>query len=118
MHLIDVMGYAGAGIVLVAFALTSARSVRVTPKALAVMNLGAGILALNGLVHQAWPSTILNTVWFGVAVVTVARRSDGRPDARQDQAGSDAAAGDRSEPAALPRSTRRVTSPNAIPVAR
>ena len=74
MDLIDLIGFAGAILVLAAFALSNTRSVRVTPRALAVMNLGAGAaLALNGLVHHAWPSTVVNTVWFVIAVVALGR---------------------------------------------
>ena len=72
MDLIDLIGFAGAGVVLAAYALTNARSFRVTPKTLAGMNLGAGAaLALNGLVHHAWPSTVVNTVWFVIAAVAL-----------------------------------------------
>ena len=42
MHLIDLVGFAGAIVVLIAFGLSNARSVRVAPTTLAVMNLGAG----------------------------------------------------------------------------
>lgn len=73
MNAIDLVGFAGAAVVLGAFALSNARSARVTPKTLAVMNLGAGALALNGLVHHAWPSTVVNTIWFGIAVVALGR---------------------------------------------
>ena len=73
VHLIDLVGFAGAVVVLAAFALTNTRSVRVTPTTLAVMNLGAGALALNGLVHQAWPSTVVNAVWFVIAAIALGR---------------------------------------------
>ena len=46
MDLIDLVGFAGAAVMLAAYALTNARSVRVTPRTLAAMNLGAG---------GAWP---------------------------------------------------------------
>ena len=74
MDLIDLIGFAGAIFVLAAFALSNSRSVGVTPKTLAVMNLGAGAaLALNGLVHQAWPSVVVNTVWSVIAAVALGR---------------------------------------------
>jgi len=79
MDLIDLIGFAGAILVLAAFALSNTRSVRVTPRALAVMNLGAGAtLALNGLVHHAWPSTVVNTVWFVIAAVALGRAAVSR----------------------------------------
>ena len=73
MYLIDLVGFAGAAAVLAAYALTNARSVRATPKTLAAMNLGAGALALHGLVHQVWPSTVVNTVWFVIAAIALGR---------------------------------------------
>ena len=73
MDLIDLLGFAGAATVLTAYALTSARSVRVPPTLLAVLNLGSGALVVNGLVHQAWPSIVVNTIWFTVAVVALVR---------------------------------------------
>ena len=73
VDLIDLVGFAGAAIVLAAYALTNARSIRATPKTLALMNLGAGALALNGLVHHAWPSMVVNTVWFVIAAITLGR---------------------------------------------
>ena len=74
MDLIDLIGFAGAAVMLAAYALTNARSVRVTPRTLVVMNLGAGVaLALNGLVHHAWPSTVVNAVWFMIAAVALGR---------------------------------------------
>ena len=47
MDLIDIIGYGGAGVVLAAFALSNLRSTRVTPKTLALMNLGAGALSVE-----------------------------------------------------------------------
>lgn len=80
--IIDLIGYAGAAVVLAAYALTNLRRVRVAPRTLAMMNLGAGLaLALNGLVHQAWPSTVVNTVWFAIAVITLSRRHSDRASA-------------------------------------
>ena len=75
MDLIDLLGFAGAAVVLAAFGLSSARSVRVSSKTLAGMNLGAGALALHGLLHQAWPSAFVNTVWFVIAVIALGRAS-------------------------------------------
>lgn len=53
----------------------------------AVLALAAGLgasivwaLALPGVLHQAWPSAVLNAVWFVVAVVTLVRGpAPGRP---------------------------------------
>jgi hypothetical protein len=82
MDLIDLIGFAGAIVVLAAYALANARSVWVTPKTLAVMNLGAGAaLAVNGLVHQAWPSVVVNTVWSVIAAVALGRAANRSADA-------------------------------------
>lgn len=81
MDLVDLIGFAGAAVMLTAYALSNVRVVRMSTKAMAGMNLGAGVaLALNGLVHQAWPSTVVNTVWFviaGVSLVSAGRAGDG-----------------------------------------
>ena len=77
MNLLDVVGFAGAAVVLAAFALTSTRPAAVPPRLLAGMNLGAGVLAVHGAVHHAWPSAVLNGTWFVVAVVAVCRSPRG-----------------------------------------
>ena len=73
MSVTDIVRIAGAVPVLAASALTSTRALRIPPKILAVLNLGAGALALNSAAHHAWPSMLLNAVWFLVAAVTVVR---------------------------------------------
>ncbi len=78
--MIEIVGIAGAVTVLAAYALTSTRAVRIPPKILAVLNLGAGALALNSAAHHAWPSMLLNAVWFLVAAVTVVRSTARRPE--------------------------------------
>lgn len=73
MDLIDIIGFGGAGVVLAAFALGNLRTTGVPPKTLALMNLGAGALSINGLMHHAWPSTVTNSIWFLIALVTLVR---------------------------------------------
>lgn len=73
MNLVDLAGFTGAAVVLTAFALANVRSVRVPARLLAAMNLGAGLLAVNGAAHQAWPSTLLNATWFVIAAAALCR---------------------------------------------
>jgi len=68
----DVVGWFGAGCLLAAYALVSARRIR-AGLTFQVLNLiGSVGLAVNGVTHGAWPSTALNVVWLGVALVALA----------------------------------------------
>lgn len=64
----DVVGWAGAGTLLLAYA-GLARGRLAIGVGYHVMNLaGAGGLAVNGAVHRAWPSTVLNLIWLGIGL--------------------------------------------------
>ena len=72
--LIEVAGWAGAILILAAYALVSTG--RLQPRSLAFqwMNLlGAAGFVLNSGFHGAWPSTILNIIWIGIAAATLWR---------------------------------------------
>lgn len=100
MNLIDLAGIAGAITVMTAYALSTAHSSRVPAKLQAVLNLGAGALALNAAAHQAWPSMVLNAVWFLLAAGALRLRSS-TPRNDPEPAGSASAAG-RDQPVSRP----------------
>lgn len=61
---IDLVGYAGAALVLIAYGLTASGRWPATGALAAVSNLAAGAaLALNGLHHGAMLSVVVNGVW-------------------------------------------------------
>ncbi len=69
----DVIGWAGAVGLLLAYAALSSGRLRVGP-VYHLLNLGgAAGLALNGAVHRAWPSTALNVVWLAIGIAALRR---------------------------------------------
>jgi hypothetical protein len=76
--LVDAAGWAGAGCLLLAYALLSAGRI---PAGLRyqLLNLAGSVgLALNGVAHRAWPSAALNIVWLAVGLAAL-RAWSGRP---------------------------------------
>lgn len=72
MPLADLIGWAGAGCLLLAYARLSRGRLAIGVR-YHLMNLaGAGGLAINGAVHRAWPSTVLNLVWLGIGLFGLA----------------------------------------------
>jgi hypothetical protein len=72
--LTDAVGWLGAGCLLVGYALVSAGRIG-ADRRYQLVNLAGSIgLAVNGAVHRAWPSTVLNVVWLGIGVVALRSR--------------------------------------------
>jgi hypothetical protein len=72
---IEVVGWAGALLILAAYALVSAR--RVAPDSVLYQGLnifGAAGFVVNGIAHGAMPSAILNVVWIGIGLFALSRR--------------------------------------------
>ena len=71
--LVEVAGWAGAGALLLAYGLLSAK--RIGPGVTyQVLNLAGAIgLATNAVAHGAWPSACLNLVWLLIGVVALKR---------------------------------------------
>ena len=72
---IEVIGWAGALLVLVAYALVSAG--RVSPRSLCyqALNIGGAIgLVINSAWNGAIPSAVVNLVWIGIGVYALASR--------------------------------------------
>jgi len=76
---VDVLGWAGALALLVAYTLVSARRLEADAVAYQLPNaLGSTLLIVNTIYYGAYPSATLNLLWVGVAVHTLWRRWRGR----------------------------------------
>jgi hypothetical protein len=77
--LVEILGWAGAALILLAYMLLSAGRLTGQSRAYQWMNVaGAACFVVNGLWHQALPSTALNVVWMligGFALWRIAGRS-------------------------------------------
>jgi hypothetical protein len=72
------VGWAGAGLLLAAYALASAGRVRSEGRAFQLLNLfGSGALTVNSGYHQAWPSALLNAAWIVIGLAALTRRPAG-----------------------------------------
>jgi hypothetical protein len=70
--LIEILGGLGAATVVAAYALVSYRSVDGRSRAYQALNaLGGLLLAVNTIVHHAWPATAVNVI--GIAVGALLR---------------------------------------------
>lgn len=73
--IVDIIGWIGTILFLVAYALVSAKKVEADSWSYQGMNLIAGIfLTINTLYLQAYPSAGLNIAWLLVAAVTLGRK--------------------------------------------
>ncbi|MFI5909425.1 hypothetical protein [Dactylosporangium sp. NPDC051541] len=69
---IDIVGWVGAGFVLVAYGLVSAKRLAGDGFVFQAMNIvGAAALGWNSGVNHAWPSTGLNVIWVGIGAVAM-----------------------------------------------
>lgn len=72
--LIEVVGWAGALLILIAYALLSAGYLHGRSRAYQLLNLlGALGFIINSGWNGAWPSAALNAVWVVIATVTLLR---------------------------------------------
>jgi hypothetical protein len=77
--IIDVIGWTGTILYLIAYGLVSAKKVEADSWAYQGMNFAAGtMLIINTLYLQAYPSVGLNVAWVGIAVVTLGRKVWGK----------------------------------------
>ena len=66
---IEVIGWAGAALILGAYALLSAGRLRAESLTYHLMNiLGAGGFVINSGYNGALPSAVMNVVWIGIGV--------------------------------------------------
>ena len=72
---INILGWCGACAVLLAYAMVSTRRVQGDAFSYQSMNVaGASLLTVNTLYNGAYPSTFVNIIWIGIAVVALSRR--------------------------------------------
>jgi hypothetical protein len=69
---VEVAGWAGALLILLAYLLISAGKLTGQSIAYQAMNIvGAAGFVINGWWHRAVPSTVLNVVWMGIGAVAL-----------------------------------------------
>jgi hypothetical protein len=74
-------GWVGAGLVLAAYALISARRLDGTSPVFQLFNLvGSAGLAASSAAAGALPSAAVNVIWMAIGVVVLIRRRDPRAD--------------------------------------
>jgi hypothetical protein len=72
---VDVLGWVGTVLYLVAYALISSRKVEGDSLLYQGMNIIAGfLLVANTYYWKAYPSLALNVVWIGIGLFTLGRR--------------------------------------------
>ncbi|HEX5455793.1 MAG TPA: hypothetical protein VFW77_00305 [Candidatus Saccharimonadales bacterium] len=70
--IIDIIGWVGTVLVLVAYFLITSEKLGPKSRAYNLMNLfGALFIGLNVYVNHAWPALGLQTVWGGVAIISL-----------------------------------------------
>lgn len=73
--LIDVLGWIGAVIILVAYALVSLKKVEGDSVLYQSMNIAASVLlVINTMYWRAYPSLALNAAWIVIGLMALARR--------------------------------------------
>jgi hypothetical protein len=71
----DALGWAGAAALLVAYAMVSAKRLQGDSAAYQLLNVsGSLLLAANTIFYGSYPSTFVNLIWAGIAVVSIASR--------------------------------------------
>lgn len=72
--LVEIVGWIGAGLILLGYALVSSGRIQARSVSFQLMNLlGAAGFVINSGFHGAWPSTILNVIWIGIAAASLAK---------------------------------------------
>ena len=71
--LLDISGWVGAAVVTAAYGFVSSGWVDGQSRAYQSLNALSGLLlAVNTAWHRAWPSAVVNVIWTGIAVGTLA----------------------------------------------
>jgi hypothetical protein len=74
--LTDIIGWTGAALVLVAYALVSTERVRAQSWTYQVLNIcGAFGLVLNSWWYGAIPSVVVNVIWMGIGAYALRQRT-------------------------------------------
>lgn len=78
MLAVEIIGWAGAVLILIAYGLLSAGRLTGRSPAYQWLNvIGAAGFIVNSGWHGALPSTILNVIWVGIGVVTLVKMGRG-----------------------------------------
>ena len=76
MPLIDIIGWIGSALVVIAYTLNIMGKLKAEAISYVLMNLvGSVCLIANTIYHDAIPSTAVNVVWIAVAVIALFRKS-------------------------------------------
>jgi fluoride ion exporter CrcB/FEX len=71
----DGIGWAGAAALLVAYAMVSLKKFEGDSIGYQSLNIiGSFLLAINTIFYQAYPSSFVNMIWIGIAVLSIATR--------------------------------------------
>ena len=71
----DAIGWTGAALLLVAFAMVSSKKLEVDSTAYQLLNIiGSVFLVANTIFYRAYPSSFVNVIWAGIAVFSIATR--------------------------------------------
>lgn len=66
---IEILGWIGSGLLILAYLLATKNIYPATTwQSLTINSLGAFFLGVNGLVHRAFPSVALNSIWVGIGL--------------------------------------------------
>jgi len=71
----DAIGWTGAALLLVAYAMVSSKKLEVDSTAYQLLNIiGSVFLVANTIFYRAYPSSFVNVIWAGIAILSIAIR--------------------------------------------
>jgi hypothetical protein len=71
----DAIGWTGAALLLVAYAMVSSKKWEVDSTAYQLLNIvGSIFLVANTIFYRAYPSSFVNVIWAGIAIFSIATR--------------------------------------------
>jgi hypothetical protein len=71
----DAIGWMGAALLLVAYAMVSSKKLEVDSTAYQLLNIiGSVFLVANTIFYRAYPSSFVNVIWAGIAIFSIATR--------------------------------------------
>jgi hypothetical protein len=71
----DAIGWMGAALLLVAYAMVSSKKLDVDSAAYQLLNIvGSVFLVANTIFYRAYPSSFVNVIWAAIAIFSIATR--------------------------------------------
>jgi uncharacterized membrane protein len=71
----DAIGWIGATLLLVAYAMISSKKLEADATAYQLLNIiGSVLLVANTIFYRAYPSSFVNLIWAGIAIFSIATR--------------------------------------------